>query len=179
KSWQLAGGIGFANFSGSAINTYSTFVRDSIEFGNSDTSHLSKLIENYETDASLTYLTLDAGAYYYAVPDLFYIYAGLSAGVLITNSYTETRNIIFPITLTDSTGRSTGSRSPAIASGSFPNPVSFNIALELSPGFEFKLSQSVALLVGAYMDLPFFNVVKDLDWHLTTFGTRIGLQYRR
>ncbi len=179
KSIQLAGGIGFANFSGAAINTHSTFVPDSIEFGDTAGSKLSKLLENYETDASLSYLTLNGGVYYYPVPDKFYIFAGLSAGFLIANSYTETRNIIFPTTLEDSTGRSTGSRNPTIASGSFPDPVTFNLALELSPGFEFKLSQNIALLTGAYMDLPLFNAVKDLDWHLTTFGARIGLQYRR
>ena len=179
RSWQLAGGVGFANFSGSAINTHTAFVKDSILYGDTAGSQLSKLIENYETDASLTYFTLNAGAYYYAVPDKFFIYAGLAAGILITNSFVESRNILFPTTLTDSTGRSTGSRSVTIAQGSFPDPVSFNIALELSPGFEFKLSQSIALLAGPYMDLPLFNVVRDLDWHLTTFGLRIGLQYRK
>jgi hypothetical protein len=172
---QLAGGIGLENFSGNAINTYSTFVQDSIEFH--DTAR-SKLIEQYETEASLSYLTLNGGVYYYVVPDKFYLYAGLAAGFLISNSYVETRNIIFPTTLTDSTGRSTGSRSVTIASGSFPHPVTFNIALELSPGFEFKLSQNIELLAGISMELPFFNVVQDLDWHLTSFGARIGLQYR-
>ncbi len=176
KSIQLAGGIGFANFSGSAINTHSTFVPDSLEYGGG--AGLSKLIEQYEVDASLSYLTINGGAYYYPVPDKFYIYAGLTAGFLISNSYVETRSIIFPTTLEDSTGRSTGSRSVTVASGSFPDPVSFNISLELSPGFEFKLSQNIELLTGAYMNLPFFNVVKDLDWHLTSFGARIGLQYR-
>ncbi len=175
---QIAGGIGFSNFTGAAINTHSTFVPDSIEFGDTAGSRLSKLIENYTTEASLSYLTLNGGVYYYAIPDKFYIYAGLAAGFLIVNNYIETRDIIFPTTLTDSTGRSTGARSVTIASGAFPDPVTFNISLELSPGFEFKLSQNIELLAGLYMNLPFFNVVKDLDWHLTTYGARIGIQYR-
>ncbi len=178
KTIQLAGGIGFANFSGSAINTHSTFVPDSIEYGDTAGSRLSKLIEQYQTEASLSYLTLNGGVYYYVVPDKFYIYTGLAAGFLISNSFIETRSIIFPTTLEDSTGRSTGSRSVTVASGSFPDPVTFTIALELSPGFEFKLSQNIELLAGLSMDLPLFNVVKDLDWHLTSFGARIGLQYR-
>ncbi len=176
KSIQIAAGIGFANFSGSAINTHSTFVPDSIEYGGA--TGLSKLIEQYETDASLTYLTINGGVYYYIIPDKFYIYSGLAAGFLISNSFIETRTIVFPTTLEDSTGRSTGGRSVTIASGSFPDPVTFNISFELSPGFEFKLSQNIELLAGVSMDLPLFNVVKDLDWHLTSFGARIGLQYR-
>lgn len=179
KSLELAGGIGFSNFTGAAVNTHSTFVPDSIEYGDTAGSPLSKLIENYTTEASLSYLTINGGVYYYMVPDQFYIYAGLAAGFLIQNSYVETRDIIFPTTLTDSTGRSTGARSLTVASGAFPSPTTFHIALELSPGFEFKLSQQIALLAGAYMNLPFFNAVTDLDWHLTTFGARIGLQYRR
>ncbi|HET6400177.1 MAG TPA: IgGFc-binding protein [Candidatus Kapabacteria bacterium] len=179
KSLELAGGIGFSNFTGAAVNTYSTFVPDSILYGDTAGSRLSKLIENYTTEASLGYVTINGGVYYYMVPDEFYIYAGLAAGFLIQNSYIETRDIIFPTTLTDSTGRSTGARSLTVASGSFPSPTAFHIALELSPGFEFKLSQQIALLAGAYMNLPFFNAVTDLDWHLTTFGIRLGLQYRR
>ena len=178
KSIQIAGGIGFSNFTGAAVNTHSTFVPDSILYGDTAGSKLSKLIENYTTEASLSYLTINGGVYYYIVPDKFYIYTGLAAGFLISNSYVETRDIIFPTTLTDSTGRSTGARSVTIASGSFPYPVTFNIALELSPGFEFKLSQNIELLAGVSMDLPLFNVVKDLDWHLTSFGARFGLQYR-
>ncbi len=178
KSIQIAGGVGFANFSGSAINTHSTFVPDSIEYGDTAGSKLSKLIEQYQAEASLSYLTLNGGVYYYAVPDKFYIFAGLAAGFLVSNSYVETRNIIFPTTLEDSTGRSTGSRSVTVASGAFPDPVTFTIALELSPGFEFKLSQNIELLAGAYMNLPLFDAVKDLDWHLTSFGARIGIQYR-
>ncbi len=179
KTLQIAGGIGFSNFSGAAVATHTSFVPDSILYGDTAGSRLSKLIENYTAEASLSYLTLNGGVYYYPVPDYFYIYAGLAAGFLIQNSYIETRDILFPTTLTDSTGRSTGARSLTVASGSFPSPTTFHIALELSPGFEFKLSQNIALLAGAYMNLPFFDAVTDLNWHLTSFGIRIGMQYRR
>jgi len=179
KTLELAGGIGFSNFTGAAVGTHTGFVPDSILYGDTAGSHLSKLVENYTAEASLSYLTINGGVYYYPVPDEFYIYAGLAAGFLIQNSFIETRDIIFPTTLTDSTGRSTGARSLTVATGSFPFPTTFHIALELSPGFEFKLSQQIALLAGGYMNLPFFDAVKDLNWHLTSFGARIGLQYRR
>ena len=179
KSVQFAGGIGFSNFSGAAVGTRTSYVKDSIEYGDTAGSQLSKLVENYTAQASFSYLTLNGGVYYYPVPDYFYIYTGLAAGFLISNSYIETRDIIFPTTLADSTGRNTSARSVTVASGSFANPTSFHIALELSPGFSFKLSQNITLLAGGYMNLPFFDAVSDLNWHLTTFGLRIGLQYRR
>ncbi len=179
KSIQLAAGIGYSNFTGAAIATHSTFVPDSIQYGDTAGSRLSKLIENFTTEASLSYLTVNGGVYYYPIPEHFYVYTGLAAGFLISGTYSESREIVFPTTLTDSTGRSTGSRDHNIASGSLPSPTTFHIALELSPGFQFKLSQQISLLAGAYMNLPFFDAVKDLNWHLTSFGIRAGIQYRR
>jgi len=179
KEIQLAGGIGFSNYTGAAVGTHSTFVPDSILYGLNSDARLSKLIEQLTTEASLTYLTLSAGAYYYPIPEKFYIYAELSAGILLSGSYTETSQILFPATLVDSTGRSTGSRGLTLASDSLPQPTTFHIALELSPGLQFKLSHDIALLAGAYMNLPFFDAVRDLNWHLTSFGVRIGVQYRK
>jgi hypothetical protein len=43
---------------------------------------------------------------------------------------------------------------------------------------QFKLNKNFSLLVGAYINMPIFDAVKDLNWHLSTFGARIGLQYR-
>jgi hypothetical protein len=117
--------------------------------------------------------------YYYMIPEQLYIYAGLAAGFLISGTYVETSEIVYPATLEDSTGRSTGARALTLASGALPHPTVFHIALELSPGMQFKLNNQFSLLAGAYMNLPFFDAVKDLNWHLTTFGARIGLQYRR
>ena len=179
KEVQLAGGIGYSNFTGAAIGTHSTFVSDSILYGDTAGARKSKLIENFTTEASLDYLTLNGGVYYYPIPEKLYLYAGLAAGFLISGSFVETSEIVFPATLVDSTGRSTGARSLTLASGSLPHPTVFHIALELSPGVQFKLNRQFSLLAGAYMNLPFFDAVKDLNWHLTTFGARIGLQYRR
>lgn len=178
KEFQLAGGIGFANFTGAAVGSHSTFVTDSILYGDTAGSRKSKLIEEFATEASLSYITLNGGMYYYMIPEQLYLYAGLAAGFLISGTYVETSHIAFPATLVDSTGRSTGSQDRTVTTGALPHPTTFHIALELSPGLQFKLSQNIALLAGAYMNLPFFNAVQDLDWHLTTFGARIGLQYR-
>ncbi|HWF43108.1 MAG TPA: IgGFc-binding protein, partial [Candidatus Kapabacteria bacterium] len=167
KQVQLAAGIGYANFTGAAVTTQSSFVADSILYGDTAGSQKSKLIKNYTTQASLDYLTLNGGVYYYMVPEQFYIYAGLAAGFLISGSYVETSEIVFPATLVDSTGRSTGARAVTLASGSLPHPTVFHIALELSPGMQFKLSQQFSLLAGAYVNLPFFDAVKDLNWHFT------------
>ncbi len=179
KGIQFAGGIGYSNFTGAAMGTHSTFVQDSILYGTGPDARLSKLIEQFTTEASLSYLTVNGGVYYYAIPEKLYLYAGLAAGFLISSNYIETSDIIFPSTLADSTGRSTSSRSLTLASGSLPHPTAFHIALELAPGMQFKLNQQFSLLAGLYMNFPFFNAVNDLNWHLTSFGARIGLQYRR
>jgi hypothetical protein len=178
KTIQLAGGIGYSNFTGAATANYSTFVPDSIQYGDTAGSRLTKLIGQYTTEASLSYLTINGGVYYYAIPEKLYFYAGLAAGFLISATYVETNEILFPATLADSTGRSTGARQVTVASGTLPDPTKFHIALELSPGFDFKLSREISLLAGAYLNLPFFDAVKDLDWHLTSFGARFGIQYR-
>jgi hypothetical protein len=178
KSLQFAGGLGFSNFTGAAIAQSSRFVVDSILYGDSLGASTSKLVEDYVTEASVNYLNVNGGMYYYVVPEKFYLYAGLAAGFLLKSHFTESSEIVFPATVQYYTGRSTGSRSLLLAQGSLPDPTSFHIAIELAPGFEFKLSQSIALLAGAYMNLPFFDAVKDLNWHFTTFGARIGLRYR-
>lgn len=178
KSIQFAAGIGYSNFSGAAVGTHTSFVTDSILYGDTAGARKSKLIEEFSTEGSLSYLTVNGGMYYYMIPEKLYLYAGLAAGFLISGNYVETSRIAYPATLVDSTGRSTGARELTQATGSLPDATPFHIALELSPGLQFKLSQNIALLAGAYMNLPLFNAVRDLDWHLTTFGTRIGLQYR-
>ena len=179
KGLQFSGGVGFSNFTGAAIGTHSSFVQDSILYGTGPDARLSKLIEQFTTEASLSYLTLNGGVYYYPIPEKLYLYAGLAAGFLISSSYLETSDIIFPATVADSTGRSSSSRSITQASGSLPHPTAFHIALELSPGLQFKLNNQFSLLAGAYLNLPFFDAVSDLNWHFTSFGARIGLQYRR
>ena len=179
KGVQLAGGIGYASFSGAAISRHSTFVSDSILYGDTSGSSKYKLIQDITAEAAVQYLTVNGGVYYYAIPEKLYFYGGIAAGFLINSSYTESSQIVYPATLVDSTGRSAGARSIDIAQGSLPKPTKLLIALELSPGVQFKLSQSISLLAGAYMNLPIFDAVQDLNWHLTTFGARIGLQYRR
>jgi hypothetical protein len=178
KQIQFAGGIGFSNFTGAAIAQSSQFVVDSILYGDTLGARTSKLVEDFTTEASVNYLNLNGGVYYYVVPEKFYLYAGLAAGFLLKSRFTETSEIVFPATVQYFTGRSTGSRSLLLAEGSLPHPTTFHIALELAPGFEFKLSQSIALLAGGYMNLPFFDAVQDLNWHFTSFGARIGLRYR-
>lgn len=183
KEIQLVGGIGFSNFTGAAVARNSTFVTDSILYGDTLGARKSKLIEDFTTQASVNYLTLNGGMYYYAIPEKLYLYAGLAAGFLLESSYIETSEIVFPATVEYavpiSKDRTIGARSLTLAKGSLPNATPFHVALELSPGLQFKLSQQFALLAGVYMNLPFFDAVKDLNWHFTTFGARIGLQYRR
>jgi len=179
KEVQLAGGIGFSNFTGAALATHTNFVKDSILYGDTAGAPLSKLIEQIATEASVSYLTLHGGAYYYAIPEKLYLYAGLATGFLISSSFVESSKIIFPATVADSTGRSTSAREVTLAQGSLPSPTKFLIALELSPGLQFKLSQRFSLLAGAYLNLPLFDATRDINWHLTTFGARLGLQFRR
>ena len=178
KEISLAGGIGYANITGAAIARNSTFVNDSILWGDTAGARRSKLIEDFTTEASLNYLTINGGFYYYMIPEKLYIYTGLAAGVLLASSYVETSQIVFPATVEYAVGRSGGTRTLTLAQGSLPHATPFHIALELAPGLQFKLSQKISLLAGAYMNFPFFDAVSDLNWHLTSFGMRIGLQYR-
>jgi hypothetical protein len=178
KEITLAGGIGFSNITGAALAQNTAFAVDSILYGDTLGARRSKVVEQFTTEASFTYLTLNGGFYYYLVPEKVYTYFGLATGFLVHSSYIETSEILFPASLEYTSGRSGGERIHTLAQGSFPNPTSFHVALELSPGFQIKLNQKVSLLAGAYMNLPLFDAVKDLNWHLTTFGARIGLQYR-
>ncbi len=184
KQVLLAGGIGYANITGAAVAEHVGFVTDSILYGDTIGARKSKSIEDFTTEASLNYLTLNGGVYYYFIPEKIYLYAGLAAGFLVGSSYFERADLLFPATLEyvdgqlANQGRGTGTRSHTIAQGSLPFPTRFHIALELSPGVQFKLSQKISLLAGAYLNFPFFDAVKDLNWHLTSFGARIGLQYR-
>lgn len=179
KRVVLAGGIGYSNISGAALGRTTSFVSDSILYGDTSGARKSKLIEQYVTDASFDYLTLNGGVYYYFVPEKVYTYFGLAAGFLINSSYVETSEVLFPATLEYTSGRSGGQRVHTLASGSFPDPTRIHVALELSPGVQFKLNQRISLLAGGYMNLPLFDAVRDINWHLTTFGLRIAVQYKR
>ncbi len=178
KQVQIAGGIGFANITGAAVAQHTAFVTDSILYGDTLGARKSKAIEDFTTEASLNYLTLNGGLYYYFIPEKVYTYVGLAAGFLVGSSFVETADLLYPATLEYQDGRSGGTRTKTIATGTLPFPTRFHIALELSPGVQFKLSQKVSLLAGAYLNFPFFDAVRDLNWHLTSFGARIGLQYR-
>jgi hypothetical protein len=76
-------------------------------------------------------------------------------------------------------GRSGGTRIHTVAKGSIPDPTKFLLAFDFSPGIEFKLSNRIAMLAGAYLNFPLFDVVRDVNWHLTSYGLRLGVQYRR
>ncbi len=182
KGFQIGGGIGYSNFSGTALAHHSSFVSDSIFYGDSAGSRLSKLVEEYAVSASFSYLTLNGGVYHYFIPEKFYLYGGLSVGILIASSYTQTSEVLYPATLDYNTGdplrKSTGSRKVVLASGSFPQPSNFLVAIELAPGFQFKLNKNFSLLTGLSLNMPLFDALKDINWHLTSFGLRLGLQYR-
>jgi hypothetical protein len=183
KNFQLSAGIGYSSFNGAAAALHSTFATDSIYYGDTSGARKSKVVEEFVADASLSYLSLHGGLYHYFIPEKLYIYAGLSADILLSAHYTETAEILYPATLDyntskDSARRSTGARKIVLSSGAFPHATGFQLALELSPGTQIKLSKNFALLIGAYVNMPIFDAVKDLNWHLSTFGARIGLQYR-
>jgi hypothetical protein len=40
------------------------------------------------------------------------------------------------------------------------------------------LDKNYSLLAGVSLNMPIFDVIKDLNWHLTSFGARLGIQYR-
>jgi hypothetical protein len=178
KQITLAGGIGYANFTGAAIAQHTSFLPDSILYGDTIGARYSKAIEQFTVESSVSYLTLNGGVYYYFVPEKVYTFFGFEAGFLVQNSFIETSDLLYPASIEYAQGRSGGTRELTLASGSLPFPTRFLLALELSPGVQFKLSQNVSLLAGAYMNLPFFDALQDINWHLTTFGARIGLQYR-
>ena len=183
KKLQISAGIGFSNFSGAAAARHTTFANDSIFYGDTSGSRKSKVVEEFVADASLIYLSLHGGVYHYFIPEKLYIYGGLSADILLSATYNESAEILYPATLDyntsiDPTRKSTGARKISLTSGALPNAKSFQLALEVSPGFQFKLNKNFSLLLGAYINMPLFDAVKDLNWHLTTFGARIGLQYR-
>jgi hypothetical protein len=178
KEVVLAGGIGYSNYTGAVTAQRSSFVRDSILYGDSLGSRDIKLIEEFVTEASVNYLNLNGGVYYYFIPEKLYAYFGLATGFLIQSSYTETVSILHPATLEYTSGRSGGVREKVLSQGALPEPTAFQVALEVSPGLQFKLSQRVSLLTGAHLNLPIFDAVRDVNWHLMTFGLRVGLQYR-
>jgi hypothetical protein len=178
KELILAGGIGFSNYSGAVVAQQSRFVRDSIQFGDSLGSRYNKLIEEFTTDASVNYLNLNGGLYYYFVPEKLYTYFGIATGFLISSAYTEAVELLHPASLEYAVGRSGGTRNKTLSQGSLPHPTTFQIALEVSPGLQFKLSQRISLLTGVHVNMPIFDAVKDVNWHLMTFGLRLGLQYR-
>ncbi|MBS1904563.1 MAG: hypothetical protein JSS75_12720 [Bacteroidetes bacterium] len=184
KKFMLSGGIGFSNYNGTANALHSSFANDSIYYGG-DTAGARKIkvVEQFSTNISLSYLSLKGGFYHYFIPEKLYFYGGLSADILLSASYTETSEILYPATLDYNTSidperKSTGVRSLTVASGSLPNPTHFQLALELSPGAQFKLNKNFSLLTGLYLNMPLFDAVTDLNWHLSTFGARIGLIYR-
>ena len=178
KEVVLAGGIGYSNYSGAVVAQRSSFVQDSILYGDSLGSQRIKLIEEFTTEASVNYLNLNGGVYYYFVPEKLYTYFGLSTGFLIQSSFTESVTILHPATIEYTSGRSGGVREKILSQGALPEPTTFQVALEVSPGLQFKLSQRISLLTGAHLNLPIFDAVKDVNWHLMTFGLRLGLQYR-
>jgi hypothetical protein len=178
KEIVLAGGIGFSNYSGAVVAQQSRFVRDSIQFGDSLGSRYNKLIEEFTTDASVNYLNLNGGVYYYFIPEKLYTYFGLATGFLVSSAYTEAVELLHPASLEYAVGRSGGTRNKILSQGSLPKPTAFQIALELSPGLQFKLSQRISLLTGVHINMPIFDAVEDVNWHLMTFGLRLGLQYR-
>ena len=183
KNFQISLGIGYSAFNGAAAALHSSFVSDSIFYGDTAGSKKIKLVEQFVADAILSYLSLHGGVYHYFIPEKFYIYAGLSADILLSANYSETAEILYPATLDYNTSldparQSTGARQITVASGALPHATPFILALELSPGAQFKLNKNFSLLLGAYVDMPLFDAVSDLNWHLSTFGARIGLQYR-
>lgn len=183
KKFMLSGGIGYSSYSGAARALHSSFAQDSIYYGDTVGAPLNKVVEQYTTEVSLSYLSLHLGMYHYFVPEKVYFFAGLSAEVLLSATYFETSEILYPATLDYNTSidparRSTGARKIQVANGKLPSPTKFQLALELSPGLQFKLNKNFSLLTGLYLNLPLFDAVTDLNWHLTTFGARIGLNYR-
>jgi hypothetical protein len=182
KVLSFSAGIGYSNFTGTAVGHHTSFVTDSIYHGDTAGSRKSKLIEEFAATGAFSYITLNGGVYHYFIPERLYIYGGLSAGFLLSGAFTETAKILYPATLDYNTGdpqrKSTGARQKTIASGNFPNPTNFMLALEISPGFQFKLNKNFSLLTGVSLNMPLFDVVQDLNWHLTSFGLRLGLQYR-
>jgi hypothetical protein len=184
KKFMLSGGIGLSIYNGAANALHTTFTTDSIFHGDTTGSIPSKVVEQFRTKVTLTYLSLHGGAYHYFVPEKFYIYGGISADLLLSSSYFETAEILYPATLDYNTSidperRSTGVRKKNVAEGNLPHPTSFQLALEISPGVQFKLNKNFSLLTGLYLNMPLFDAVTDLNWHLSTFGLRLGLQYRR
>lgn len=178
KEVVLAGGIGYSNYSGAVVAQQSRFVIDSIQFGDSLGAQRIKLVEQFTTEASVNYLNLNGGVYYYFVPEKLYTYFGLATGFLISSSFSESVEIVHPASQEYSVGRSGGVRSKILSQGSLPQPTTFQAALEISPGIQFKLSQRISLLAGVHLNLPIFDAVKDVNWHLMTYGLRLGLQYR-
>jgi len=178
KQIVFAGGIGYSNFSGAALARNTSFVTDSILYGDTVGARKSKLIEQFVTDASFNYITLNGGLYYYFIPERLYSYFGLAAGFLAQSSYIQTAEVLHPATLEYIAGRSGGEGVRTLGKGAFPEPTSFHVALEISPGVQFKLNQHVSLLTGGYMNLPFFDALRDINWHLTSFGLRVAVQYR-
>jgi hypothetical protein len=184
KNFQISAGIGYSTFNGAASALHTTFSNDSIFYGDTAGARKSKVVEQFVATAALTYLSLHGGVYHYFVPEKLYIYGGISADILLSAHYTETAEILYPATLDYNTDQSnplrasTGARKIVLATGSLPHATPFQVALELSPGMQFKLNKNFSLLLGLYVDMPIFDAVTDLNWHLSTFGARIGLQYR-
>lgn len=183
KKFQISAGIGISSFNGAAAATHTTFSQDSIYYGDTSGARKSKVVEEFLANASLTYLSLHGGIYHYFIPEKLYLFAGISADILLSATFSETAEILYPATLDYNTSidparQSTGARKVTLATGKLPNATPFQIALELSPGYLFKLNKNFSLLLGGYINMPLFDAVKDLNWHLSTFGARIGLQYR-
>ncbi|HYM19434.1 MAG TPA: hypothetical protein VEW28_00345 [Candidatus Kapabacteria bacterium] len=183
KKNMLSGGIGYSSYNGTATALHSSFANDSIFYGDTAGSRKIKVVEQFATNVSLNYLSLHGGFYHYFVPEKSYIYAGLSADILLSATYNETSEILYPATLDYNTSldperKSTGSRTLNLASGNLPQPTKFQLALEIAPGLQFKLNKNFSLLTALYVNMPLLDAVRDLNWHLSTFGARLGLQYR-
>lgn len=183
KSFIISAGLGYSNYSGAAVGYRSTFVPDSIYYGDTSGSRFSKLVEEFVVESSFNYISIVPGIYHYFVPEKLYLYAGLYLGFLVNGSYTQTKEILYPATVDYNTSqdparRSTGARKLTIADGDFPEPTNFLVALELAPGFQFKLDKNFSLLTGLSLNMPLFDAVNDINWHLMSFGARLGIQYR-
>ncbi len=183
KKLMLSVGLGYSAYSGTANALHTTFTTDSIYYGDTTGAKKIKVVEQFKTNVTLSYLSIHGGVYHYFIPEKLYIYGGLSADLLLNATYNETAEILYPATLDYNTSidperKSTGARKITAAQGDLPNPTKFQLALEISPGLQFKLNKNFSLLTGLYLNMPLFDAIQDLNWHLSTFGARVGIQYR-
>ena len=84
KNFQISAGIGYSSFNGAAAAMHTTFTQDSIFYGDTSGARKSKVVEEFVADATLSYLSMHGGVYHYFIPEKFYIYAGLSADILLS-----------------------------------------------------------------------------------------------